>query len=143
MKKLRIAALALLAVFLIAQVVPAERTNPPVTKDVGAPPEVDAILRASCYDCHSNETVWPWYAAVAPAKFLVVDHVRVGRSHLNFSEWDGYSAEERRHKLTECMEEVATDHMPEGGYLWLHSDAALDDAKKAVLKAWFEAEKAK
>ena len=81
---------------------PVDRENPPVTGDIGAPSEVDAILRTSCYDCHSNETVWPWYSYLAPASWLVAEDVEHGREHLNFSEWTSYESGKRIHKLEEA-----------------------------------------
>src|SRR5450759_484008 len=69
------------------QLIPVDRTNPPVQKEMPAPPDVQAILRRSCYDCHSNETVWLWYSKVAPISWLVSRDVRQGRRELNFSDW--------------------------------------------------------
>ena len=82
-------------VFLLIQFVPVERTNPPVTGEVEAADPVMEALRNACYDCHSNETRWPWYSRVAPLSWRIAEHVRIGRRNLNFSEWQGMSAEDR------------------------------------------------
>ena len=71
-----------IAAFILIQFVPVDRSNPPVLSDVQAPAEVQTILRRSCYDCHSHETHWPWYAYVAPASWFVVDHIEEGREDL-------------------------------------------------------------
>jgi hypothetical protein len=72
----------------LAQLVPLDRSNPPVSAEVPATPEVRAILKRSCYDCHSNETRWPWYAYAAPMSWLLVYDVHEAREHMNFSTWD-------------------------------------------------------
>ena len=72
-KKLKIAAIAAIVLFVVIQLVPIRRTNPPVTGDMPAPVEVKAILKGACYDCHSHETVWPWYSRVAPVSWLVAE----------------------------------------------------------------------
>ena len=64
--------------------------NPPVTGDITAPPDVAVVLRQSCYDCHSNETRWPWYSSVAPIAWVIAHGVERGRQELNFSEWTAY-----------------------------------------------------
>jgi hypothetical protein len=95
-RKILIAALVLSGA---AQLVRCQRTNPSVTQDVAAPGDVATILRRACYDCHSNETVWPWYAHVAPVSWLLHRDVVEGRRHLNFSEWDQVPADRRARKL--------------------------------------------
>ncbi|HEY0882144.1 MAG TPA: heme-binding domain-containing protein [Archangium sp.] len=128
--------LAVLAVFLLMQVARPEQTNPPVTGDVGAPPEVAAILKKACYDCHSNETKWPWYSQVAPVSWLVANHVKDGRKHLNFSEWQGYEDGRKLKKLEETAEEVGEGEMPIPGYSALHAEAKLTDAEKKAIVEW-------
>src|SRR5262245_21993196 len=87
-----------------SQLVPIDATNPAVEGDIPAPPEVKAILRRACYDCHSNETVWPWYSRLAPLSWLISRDVHEGRSKLNFSTWDQYTPEEQLSKLKESWE---------------------------------------
>ena len=126
------------AAFVLAQVVPVGRTNPPVESEVPAPANVREILKRSCYDCHSNETVWPKYAYVAPASWLVAFDVRRGRNHMNFSTWNRYSPTEQAKHLEEVWEQVSEGEMPLSTYLPLHPEARLTDPDKAALKAWTE-----
>ena len=118
------------------QVVPVERSNPPVTMEISAPDHVMQILRKSCYDCHSNETVWPWYAYVAPVSWQVAEDVNHGRRNVNFSEWDQYDADDRQHLIEECAEEASRRKMPLEKYLITHPDAELSDQQIEVLKTW-------
>jgi hypothetical protein len=125
------------ALFMLAiQLVPVPRTNPPVEEEVPASHRMRTLLVRSCYDCHSNETRWPWYAWVAPASWLLAYDVAEAREHLNFSTWNRYDAEERQELLEEAWEEVDEGHMPLFFYVWLHPDAALDDAERALLREW-------
>lgn len=126
---------AVIVLFLVVQLVPSPAAdNPPVEEEVAAPEDVVRILRQSCYDCHSHETAWPWYARVAPAKWLVREHVEDARSELNFSAWNRYDGEERAHKWEEVAEEVEEGEMPLRSYLIVHRDARLseDDLRTLV-----------
>lgn len=138
MKLLKTLALALLLLLLLAQLVRPERSNPPVGATLDAPEEVLAILRRSCFDCHSNETAWPWYSAVAPASWLVAHDVEEGRKHLNFSTWGARDAEGRRDMAEEIVEEVGEGEMPLWQYLLLHGDAELDARELGTLRKWAE-----
>jgi hypothetical protein len=131
-----LAALAVLGVFVLIQAIPVETGNPPVTADIPAPPEVKAILRRACYDCHSNETRWPWYSRVAPVSWLVAWDVREGRAELNFSTWNEYGTRDRVGKLKESWEEVDEGEMPPWFYLPVHRDARLSPADRTMLRAW-------
>jgi hypothetical protein len=137
-------ALVLALAFVAAQLVPVARTNPPAGEEIAAPLAVDGVLQRACYDCHSHETRWPWYAFVAPASWLVVWDVQEGRSHLNFSEWERYTAEKRRHKLEELIEVLEEDEMPLWYYRPLHHpDADVSAAERDALIAWARAERAR
>lgn len=118
------------------QLVPAERENPPVSKAFTAPAEVMSILQKACYDCHSNETKWPWYSYVAPMSWLVSDHVREGREEMNFSQWDQASAEMRAEVAEEVYEEVAEGEMAPWYYRLSHANARLTDAERETLQSW-------
>jgi hypothetical protein len=131
-----IVAIVIAVAFVVIQFVPVERTNPPVTSPLQAPAPVAAILRRSCYDCHSNETRWPWYAHVAPMSWLVADDVADGRKHLNFSTWGEYAAAKRMSKSGEIVEQVENGYMPLGKYLWIHRDAKLTAEDVNTLRAW-------
>ena len=133
LKKILIA-LAIIVVGI--QFIPVERSNPPVTGKIDAPSNVLSILKASCFDCHSNETEWPWYSYVAPVSFLVSADVEDGRKRVNFSEWDKYDDEKRTKKLDAIIEEVDEGEMPLSKYTLMHPDAKMDQAKIKVLKDW-------
>ena len=128
---------------LIAQAFRIDTTNPPLQQDVAAPPEVDLLLRRACYDCHSNETVWPWYSDVAPLSWFLARDVREGRRELNFSTWNAYDAKKKAKKLKESAEEVAEGEMPPWFYVAAHRHAALSPADVERLRAWTAEELAK
>ena len=128
----------LVLLFAALQLVPVERTNPPVKSDLKASIEVNNILKNSCYDCHSNETKWPWYSYVAPVSFFLADHVEHGRKHLNFSEWGSLDSAKQKKKLHEIVEEIEEGEMPLSSYLLLHSNAKLTESDIKIIKEWAE-----
>jgi hypothetical protein len=123
-------------VLVVIQPIPVDKSNPPVEDDIMALPEVKAILKRACYDCHSNETIWPEYSRVAPVSWLLVWDVREGRKELNFSTWNRYSPKKRNKIIKEIWEEVEEGEMPPWFYLSLHPEARLSDQNRAVLRAW-------
>ncbi|MBE7477524.1 MAG: heme-binding domain-containing protein [Ignavibacteriales bacterium] len=135
MKKIVI---ALVVILVGIQFVPVERTNPSISWDINAPEKVASILRESCYDCHSNETDWPWYSHIAPVSFLVAGDVNDARKHLNFSEWDKYEAEKREKIYEEIVEEIEKENMPLPIYTFTHPGAKLDDHKIKTIKEWVQ-----
>ena len=108
--------LSLAALFVLIQVVPVQRDNPTVRGNVTAPPAVASILRRSCYDCHSNETRWPWFSHIAPASWLAHRHVMQARARLNFSAWADYAYDPgtESRKLGEIAKLVKSGAMPPG-----------------------------
>ncbi len=135
-RKLKITLWILLGVFLLLQLVPAGRTNPPVMGDLQAPPEVKAALLRCCYDCHSNETHWPWYAYVNPVAFLIVRDTDFGRRKLNFSDWQGYKQVKRKSKASDAVDEMHEGHMPLGPYLWMHRDSQPTPQELHAIESW-------
>jgi hypothetical protein len=118
--------------------------NPAARCALGAPPEVEAIMRRACLDCHSNETRWPLYARLAPGSWLMARDVTKGRSHLNFSEWTEVEEDERETDRENAWEKVEAGEMPPWFYVYpMHLNARLSDADKAVLKSWFLKHKGK
>jgi cytochrome c551/c552 len=104
-------------------------TNPPVTKEPAWNSAGTRILfRRACFDCHSNQTVWPWYSHVAPVSWLVQNDVDGGRRHLNFSEWD----HPQRH-ATDVAAQVKQGDMPLWFYLPMHATARLSGTEKEAL----------
>lgn len=136
MKWTRRIVIAVAVLFVGSHFVPLDRSNPPVTGEIDAPADVMVILKKVCYDCHSNQVNWPWYAWVSPISFAVTHHVEEAREHLNFSEWDKLSADDRAEAIEECVEEVEEGEMPLFVYLPMHPEAKLTKEEHATLKAW-------
>ena len=111
---------------------------PPVLAEIEAPEEVLTIFRRACYDCHSNETVWPWYSYVAPVSWLVESDVEVGRGNVNFSEWNEYSEKLQFLKRYKIGEGVDEGEMPLWYYVPLHSEAKLSQADIDLIISWSE-----
>lgn len=128
---------------LLIQLFRIDKTNLPVepSKDFviasNAPSEIRSILKTSCYDCHSNEVVYPWYTNIAPFSWWMKHHVNEGREELNFSEWGTYSSKRMDHKLKECIEEINENEMPISTYVWMHNEATLNPDQKEKLIQWF------
>lgn len=127
---------AIIFILIVIQFIPVDRDNPPVTEEITAPPNVLSILKTSCYDCHSNETNWPWYSYIAPVSFLVAGDVKDGRKNLNFSEWDKYSTDKQIKLFEEMIEEVEKEDMPLTSYTFTHPNAKLDPYRINLLKDW-------
>jgi len=137
MKNIRkIILLIIVGIVIIIQFIPVDRTNPPVTADLWAPEDVKEILKNSCYDCHSNETDWPWYSYVAPVSWLVSNDVKDARRHLNFSDWENMNMSARKMMLDEIWEEVVAGEMPLSIYTLMHSDAKVSDEQLKFIFKW-------
>lgn len=132
--------IGLVIVLVVMQFIPVDRSNPDYDKDfaLDVTGDIRGILETSCFDCHSNETSWPWYSYIAPTKFLVAHDVEEGREHLNFSNWYGMDIPDRMHVKKEIWEEVEEGNMPLPVYLLLHGDAELSEAQKETIKEWTE-----
>ena len=128
--------IALGALFLSLQLVSVDRENPPVESEIPAPQAIRAVLERACYDCHSNQSRWPWYGYIAPASWLIAHDIEEARDHLNFSTWGRYDEDEQIDKIEEIWEEVEEDEMPPFFYLPLHPTARLDETDRALLRAW-------
>ncbi|MFQ5583953.1 MAG: heme-binding domain-containing protein [Calditrichia bacterium] len=135
-KKLKYALLIILVIIVLIQFIPLDRSNPPVTSEIQAPPEVMKILKNSCYDCHSNETRWPVYSHIAPVSWLVVSDVHEAREEMNFSEWGQIKPGKQLKHLEEIVEETEEGDMPLPIYLIMHSGARLAADDLATLKTW-------
>ena len=133
-KRIKYTLFVLIAIFLGMQLIPVERSNPPVVSDLDAPIEVKTILKRSCYDCHSNEVNWPWYSYVAPVSWLVAHDVKEGREELNFSEWSKHS--DNPEMKEEIIEEIVEGEMPLPIYLIVHPRASVSEQELVVLKQW-------
>jgi hypothetical protein len=132
----RIIVMVIILILAAIQLVPVDRSNPPVQGVVAAPPEVYNVLERACFDCHSNQTRWPWYGYVAPVSWVLAHHVEEARHEVNFSEWNTLSPKEQAHKISECWEEVQEGEMPLPAYARVHADARLSDGEKALIRDW-------
>jgi len=101
-----------------------------------APEQVQALLKRHCYDCHSNNTTYPWYANVQPVGWWMDWHVRDGKKHLNFSEFSTYPPKRAAHKMEETYEMVEKREMPLPSYTITHREAKLSDAEIRLLAGW-------
>lgn len=132
------AGLGLVVAFGAIQLIPVAGVddNPPQRYDLQAPADVKAALQAACYDCHSNETKWPWYSRVAPISWRIAAHVDDGRAALNFSEWGDKAEEDRQFDRENVWEMIDTGVMPLSDYLLLHPEAVLSDEQKLAIQSW-------
>lgn len=128
--------LVVLIALAAIQLFPIDRTNPAVEREIPAPPEVHTVLRRACYDCHSNETVWPWYARVAPVSWMLQHDVGEGRRKANFSTWNRYDAVRQKKLIREIWKEVARKDMPPWAYVAVHPPAKLSERDREVLRVW-------
>ena len=118
------------------QLIPVERTNPPVRSEIQAPDSVSSVLQRACYNCHSNQTNWPWYSYVAPASWYLVRHVNRGRGDLNFSEWPVFDFEAQELTMDDIHKQIEKGRMPLKSYLLLHPEARLSEADREILLQW-------
>jgi hypothetical protein len=138
---LRLVLIVGLVIFIGIQFVGPARTNPAsdpnkaLAKRLAVPTDVQSILDRSCKNCHSNQTVWPWYSHVAPVSWNVIGHVNDGRGSMNFSDWPD-SPEEGIDLLDATCDEVKKGKMPIPQYTWVHGEAKLTDADRKRLCDW-------
>jgi len=107
-----------------------------ISTKYAVPQDVQTILKTSCYDCHSNNTVYPWYAEIQPVAWWLDSHIRDGKKDLDFSEFATYRIRRQYKKLEEINELVKKDEMPLDSYLWIHKNAKLNEQQKLVLANW-------
>ncbi|MBT0608105.1 heme-binding domain-containing protein [Aequorivita echinoideorum] len=139
MKILKTIALILLIAFIAIQFFPTERNESDVIPKtdfllVNNPPEnIGTLLKESCYDCHSNNTEYPWYNKMQPAAWFLEEHIKEGKAELNFNEWENYSDRRKNSKLKSIINQIKDDEMPLSSYTLFHRDAILSDAEKKTL----------
>lgn len=100
------------------------------------PDDVRQILAKACNDCHSNNTVYPWYAHVQPVRWWLDKHIRQGKRQVNYDEYINQSLHYQYHKMEETVEMVKENAMPLNSYTWIHKDAILTETEKNKLTAW-------
>lgn len=130
--------LLLLQFYRPAKNISNDQTNHVSTK-YPVPEGVESILKVACYDCHSNQTRYPWYAEVQPVASWLANHVEEGKRELNFSTFTKRRAAVQNHKFEEVIEMVKEGEMPLGSYTWVHRDAVLSLQQKQTLTDWAQA----
>ncbi|MCK6691356.1 MAG: heme-binding domain-containing protein [Thermoanaerobaculia bacterium] len=140
-KYLKPALYALLAIFLLAQFIrPAKNLSNDQSRHLSTkypiPAEVESVLKVACYDCHSNYTIYPWYAWVQPVAAWLANHVNEGKRELNFSELATRRIAVQNKKMEEVIELVREGEMPLASYTWVHRDAMLSQEQKDLLINW-------
>jgi hypothetical protein len=134
----------LVIILIIIQFFRIDRTNPIVNSaddfiEITNPPkEIAKMIQSSCYDCHSNESTYPWYSNITPVSWWIKHHIDEGREELNFSKWSTYSPKKKDHKLEEMVEEVEEGEMPLKPYPLTHPEAQLDANQKEALLKWLK-----
>jgi len=141
--RVKIVLWVLVGLLVAAQLVRPKRTNPPVVPSraleshVQVPPQVSSIMKRSCYDCHSSETVWPWYSHVAPVSWLIADDVNQGRSHINFQDWEAQeNPQEANEHLRAICKEVQDGGMPPLTYRMMHKSSRLSSEDVNLVCSW-------
>jgi hypothetical protein len=109
-----------------------------ISKTYAISDDVHAILRNKCYDCHSNNTTYPWYTYIQPVGWWMAAHIYEGKEHLDFSEFKTYAPKKAKHKLEELSDAVNEGWMPLDTYLWMHHDAEITPADREAINAWLK-----
>lgn len=143
---LKILALVIVAGIIVLQFFRIDKANPPVVQletleaTTAVPPDISLILGRSCNDCHTNQTLFPWYANLQPMGWLLKNHIDDGRRQMNFSIWNTYQLKRRSKKLEQICEQVESKEMPLPSYLWIHRDAVLSENESKTLCDWAKQE---
>lgn len=134
--------LFLVIILIGIQFIPADKTNPSVDEalTLKADESVMKLLKSSCYDCHSFETKWPYYADIAPISFFVSGHVKDARAALNFSIWEAMDIKIKEARLKRAIITVNNEMMALPSYVAAHEEAKLSVEQKEILTAWFKEE---
>ncbi|MBV8251565.1 MAG: heme-binding domain-containing protein [Chitinophaga sp.] len=144
MKKIKIILLVLLVALVVIQFIrPApNESNQVYTKDFmhtyQVPQEISTILKQACYDCHSNNTRYPWYDKIQPVAWYLDHHIREAKKDLNFDEFGTYPAKRQERKLARIQSMVHMKKMPLPSYTWLHPDARLTTAQRDTIANWID-----
>ncbi len=134
--------IAIAAVIVIIQFIRPERniSAAPTPNDIfahyKAPDSLKQLIQTACYDCHSNNTEYPWYANVQPVAWWLNDHINEAKRELNFSEFASYPSKKAEHKLEEVGDEVKGGDMPLKSYTLIHKDSDLNDAQRKAIVEW-------
>ena len=107
-------------------------------KIYAVPSDVESILRTSCYDCHSNNTQYPWYSYIQPARMILDNHIKEGKENFNFSTFGDYFQRKQGNKLERIIKQIKSDEMPLASYSRMHKNAILPQENKRLLITWME-----
>lgn len=142
MKIVKLLILVLLIAVVIIQFIPNDKPEVVLTNENDLiynnqlPENIRVMLKESCYDCHSNETIYPWYSYVAPISWLVVRDIKLGRDELNFSHWESQSKIDKAKNLDKIIDEVTDENMPMPIYTIMHANAKLSDDDRRLITEW-------
>ena len=139
MKIVKVIALVFLVVFVGIQFIPTKQNQSELVPETdfllvnNTPENIGKLLLVSCYDCHSNNTEYPWYNRVQPVAWFLEDHIKEGKEELNFSEWSEYSNRRKNSKLKSIVSQIRDDEMPLFSYTLVHRDAVLSQSEKEIV----------
>lgn len=139
MKVLKIIAWIALGALVVIQFFPTDKNESYTTPETDfvlvnkVPSEIENQLMQSCYDCHSNNTVYPWYSKIQPAAWFLEDHIKEGKAELNFNEWDTYSDRRQNSKLRSIIKQIENGEMPLDSYTLIHRDAIFSEKEKEAV----------
>lgn len=132
----------LLVVFVGIQFIPTKRnqSNSVPASDFmvvySVPQHIESKIKVSCYDCHSNNTQYPWYNKVQPVAWFMQNHIKEGKKELNFNEWADYSDRRKKSKLKSIISQIEDNEMPLDSYTLIHKDAIFSDIEKQEIIKW-------
>jgi len=139
MKILKIIAIIALVGFVGIQFIPTERNQSYTVPETdfmlvhNVPETIQKKLQVSCYDCHSNNTQYPWYNKIQPAAWFLEDHIKEGKAELNFNEWDSLSSRRKSSKIRSIIKQIESGEMPLDSYTLIHKDAKFSEAEAEEL----------
>ena len=143
MKVVKIVVLILIVVFVGIQFIPTKRnqSNSISASDFmvvyNVPHQIETKIKVSCYDCHSNNTQYPWYNKIQPLSWFMEKHIEEGKAELNFSVFGDYSVRRQKSKLKSTVSQIKDDEMPMSSYTLFHRDAKLSESDKELITEWF------
>jgi len=134
--------LAIVILFIAIQFIPStqnidgQESTSDISKTVIMPSKVHSVLKNACYDCHSNNTDYPWYSKIQPVRLMMDRHVKEGKEELNFSEFGSYSTRSQISKLRGLANSIKDNIMPLSSYKLMHKNANLSDEEKNLIINW-------
>ena len=142
MKVVKITAVVLLVAFVGIQFIPTTRNQSNMVPETdfilvnNVPENIQNKLQVSCYDCHSNNTQYPWYNKVQPVAWFLEDHIKEGKAELNFNEWDSLSSRRKTSKLRSIINQIENGELPLDSYTLIHRDAKFSEAEAEEIINW-------